>query len=339
MIGVTIGEPAGIGPEITLGSLLDPELRSGGVPLAIGDIGVLRAVAEELKLEVSLVRVNEEPERAGGVGAKEIPVYDVGELAGASDISPGKVSAAGGRASTAYVKAAVELAGRGVVDGIATAPIHKEALRAAGNPYIGHTEMLAGMTGARHSVTMFAVDRLKIFFHSRHLSLHGALGEVTEEKVSRSLRLARSCLRSIAYDEPTIACAALNPHASDGGLFGSEEAEALLPAVERVRREGIAATGPVPADSVFHMGLEGRFDAVLSLYHDQGHIAAKTYDFYRTVSVTFGLPFIRTSVDHGTAMDQAWKGTANSLSMSEAIRHCRRMASHFVPLDTGRLYE
>jgi 4-hydroxythreonine-4-phosphate dehydrogenase len=335
MIAVTIGEPAGVGPEICVKSCADPELRSGGVPLVIGDIAILRAVAGELGLDVSCVPVNGDPSAAGDAGPGEIPVYDVGVLRSAGDITPGTVSAAGGEAAAAYVKTAVDLAASGIINGIATAPVHKEALRAAGVPYIGHTEMLAGMTGARHSVTMFAVDRLRIFFHSRHLSLRAALDEVTEEKIGESLRLARRCMQSVGCEDPVIACAALNPHASDGGLFGDEEAKALQPAVERLRSEGHRVEGPVPADSVFHMGLTGRFDAVLSLFHDQGHIAAKTYDFYRTVSITFGLPFIRTSVDHGTAMDVAWKGEANPVSMGEAIRHCRSMAAGFVPLESG----
>jgi 4-hydroxythreonine-4-phosphate dehydrogenase len=332
MIAVTVGEPAGIGPEITIKSLLESGATDEPKPLVIGDLTILRAVAERLELHPRLVRVNDHPEAASRMAGDEIAVYDVGSIKEAREIEPGRVSAAGGRAAVAYVRAAVELAGRGLVTGVATGPIHKEALRAAGEAYIGHTEMLAEMTGAEHAVTMFAVDRLRIFFHSRHLSLRRALDELTQEKVAASLRLAHRCLRSIGYRDPEIACAALNPHASDGGLFGTEEAEALQPAVEEVRREGLRVEGPVPADSVFHMGLEGRFDGVLSLFHDQGHIASKTYDFHRTVSVTFGLPFIRTSVDHGTAMDLAWKGTAAHLSMREAIRHCRRMATAFVPL-------
>jgi 4-hydroxythreonine-4-phosphate dehydrogenase len=332
MIAVTIGEPAGIGPEIVLKSCLEPAVRREGLPLIVGDVAVLEAVAAELGLAPRFVRVNDDPSAAAKTAEGEVAVYDAGSITSAEDITPGTVTAAGGRAAAAYLKAAVDLALGGQVTGIATAPIHKEALRAAGVSHIGHTEMLAELTGARHSVTMFAVDRLKIFFHSRHLSLRAALEEVRREKVAASLRLAVRCMQSIGYRDPMIACAALNPHASDGGLFGTEEAEALQPAIEELRREGFSVEGPVPADSVFHHGLQGRFDAVLSLFHDQGHIAAKTYDFHRTVSVTFGLPFIRTSVDHGTALDVAWQGTAHHLSMNEAIRHCRAMAARFVPL-------
>jgi 4-hydroxythreonine-4-phosphate dehydrogenase len=236
-----------------------------------------------------------------------------------------------GRASVAYIEMAVELALRGAVKGIATAPISKTALREAGFHYLGHTEMLAEMTGGGKSVTMFMVDRMRIFFHTRHVSLRVMLDSLSVEGVVESIRMAQKCLDSVALGGGEIALAALNPHASDDGLFGDEEERILKPAVEKAVQEGLPVRGPFPADSVFHNALQGNYSGVVSLYHDQGHIAAKTYDFHRTVSVTFGMPFIRTSVDHGTAFDIAWKGIANPVSMIEAVKACRNLSKSYLP--------
>jgi 4-hydroxythreonine-4-phosphate dehydrogenase len=179
---------------------------------------------------------------------------------------------------------------------------------------------------------MFQVDRLRIFFHTRHLSVRNMLQSLSSEGVVESIVRAHHCLESIGLDRGKLALAALNPHASDGGLFGNEEERILQPACTEARERGVDVEGPVPADSVFHLALNGRYDAVVSLYHDQGHIAAKTYDFHRTVSVTLGLPFIRTSVDHGTAFDIAWEGRANAESMHEAIRACFDLAGTYKPV-------
>jgi 4-hydroxythreonine-4-phosphate dehydrogenase len=191
--------------------------------------------------------------------------------------------------------------------------------------------MLAEMFEVEKSYTMFMIDRLRILFHTRHLSLLDAIRSLDTEGVFQSIETAQKCLRSIGEEAGKIALAALNPHASDGGLFGNEERDILEPAVKMAQQKGISAVGPIPADSVFYFALEGKFDAVVSLFHDQGHIASKTYDFYRTVSVTFGLPFIRTSVDHGTAYDIAWKGIANPISMEEAIKACFDLAPRYRP--------
>jgi 4-hydroxythreonine-4-phosphate dehydrogenase len=205
------------------------------------------------------------------------------------------------------------------VDAITTAPIHKEALRAAGVPHVGHTEMLADYLGAPEPLTLFLTGKLRIFFLSRHLSLRQAIDFITRERVRHTIQTVHRAMTEFGFPTPRIAVAALNPHASDGGLFGNEEAEHLSPAVADARAAGIDAVGPVGADSVFHQALEGQYDCVLSLYHDQGHIAAKTRDFYGTVTATLGLPVLRTSVDHGTAFDIAWQGKANPASMEAAI--------------------
>jgi len=329
-IVVTMGDPAGVGPEIALRSLQVERVWECGRYLLVGDFKVLEAVKKTLGLDVELVLVNPYKEEVSG-GPSVFPVMDLGIVKNIEDLEVGRVSALGGKTAVECIKTSVDLALKGLVKGIATTPINKEAIKKAGYHYIGHTEMLAELSASRDSVTMFLVDSLRIFFHSRHESLKSMIEGLSAEGVLRSIRLADRCLTSLSIENRRLALAALNPHASDGGLFGDEETRFLAPAVEAAKKEGIDVTGPVPADSVFHMGLSGRFDGVISLYHDQGHIAAKTYDFYKTVSVTFGLPFIRTSVDHGTAFDIAWKGIANPVSMEEAIVACCSLADRYRP--------
>ncbi len=311
-LAVTLGDPAGIGPEIVLKAFLEGEVHGWADLLVVGSLEVVRAQAEHFGLAVRFA----DPEASSAPGV--VPVHDL-ETPKEGGWAFGEVSAACGRASLQYLEAAVALAKSGAVQGIVTAPIHKEAWKTAGVPYPGHTEALAAFFGARVE-TMFVVDRLRIFFLSRHVSLRRAIELVTEARTLELLRHAKRALEDFGIESPRIAVAALNPHGGEGGLFGDEEMKALGPAIERARAEGIVALGPVPADSVFYQALSGRYDAVISLYHDQGHIAAKTYDFYRTVSVTTGLPVVRTSVDHGTAFDIAGQGIANPTSLIEAIR-------------------
>jgi 4-hydroxythreonine-4-phosphate dehydrogenase len=208
----------------------------------------------------------------------------------------------------------------GLVDAIATTPINKESIKAAKIDFIGHTEMLAALTGVNNPMTMFQTRNLRVFFFSRHLSLRQACDAITKDRLVECLQECDHALRRLKESSRKIAVAGLNPHCGEHGLFGSEEGREIEPAIAEARKLGIDAVGPVSADSVFHQALQGRFDAVLSLYHDQGHIATKTLDFERTISVTLGLPFIRTSVDHGTAFDIAGQGKASAVSMIEAIR-------------------
>lgn len=208
----------------------------------------------------------------------------------------------------------------GEIDAMATAPINKESIRLAGSHHIGHTELIADLSGSNEPLTMFWVRGVRIFFLTRHLSLRKAIDAIRNSRIVETVFVIDKLLKDIGIRRPRIAVAALNPHASDGGLVGDEEEDELIPAVKELQEKGINAVGPVPADSVFHQAFSGKYDAVLSLYHDQGHIAAKTVDFYGTVSATLGLPFIRTSVDHGTAFDIAGKGIADSKSMEEAIK-------------------
>lgn len=300
-LAVTVGDPAGIGPEIALKAI--PEASAFAKLVLVGSRAVLEAQAAHFGLRDELARVH--------VHDVAYPAPDAWHF--------GEISAACGEASAKYLEAAAELVQAGGADGIVTAPLHKEAWKAAGVPYPGHTEALGALFDA-HVETMFVVDKLRIFFLTRHVSLRRAIDLMTKERLLELLTHVQDTLRAYGIPDPTIAVAALNPHGGEHGLFGDEEMTELAPGVELARARGIRAVGPVPADSVFHQGVEGRFDAVISLYHDQGHIASKMYDFYRTVSVTTGLPKVRTSVDHGTAFDIAGRGVANPGSMVEAVR-------------------
>lgn len=231
----------------------------------------------------------------------------------------GKIQATAGAAAAQFIERAVQEAMAGRVDAIATAPINKEALWRAGYRYLGHTEMLGALTGRPDPLTMFQVRNLRIFFLTRHISLREALDQVRRERLASILPRIDAALRELGVERPRIAVAALNPHAGEGGALGREDLEQIAPAVDEAGQRGLQVDGPIPADSVFAQALEGRYDAVLSLYHDQGHIAAKTVDFHGAVSVTLDLPFIRTSVDHGTAFDIAGKGIAQAESMAAAI--------------------
>jgi 4-hydroxythreonine-4-phosphate dehydrogenase len=211
-----------------------------------------------------------------------------------------------------------------------TAQINTESLNAAGVPYIGHTEMLADLTDAEQEMTMFAVENVKIFFLTRHLSLAEACRQIGDpDFVLNGIRRSYSSLCRLTGGTPKLAVAGLNPHAGEGGLLGTEEIDSIRPAVERAKAEGMDVVGPIPADSVFHFARKGAYDAVLSLYHDQGHIAAKMIDFEKTVSITLGLPILRTSVDHGTAFDIAGRNLASPVSMMEAIRTAVAYATRY----------
>jgi 4-hydroxythreonine-4-phosphate dehydrogenase len=213
------------------------------------------------------------------------------------------------------------------VDAIATGPVNKEALRAAGCPHIGHTELLAELTGEERVTTMLATPGLRVVHVTRHVPLAQVANHITRERVLETIRLTDAGLREMGIARPRIAVAALNPHGGDGGLLGREEIEEIGPAVEAARAENVDAHGPIPADSVFFRAIRGEFDVVVAMYHDQGHIPIKTHGFERSVTVTLGLPLVRTSVDHGTAFDIAWQGIAHHESMVEAILLAARMVS------------
>ncbi len=317
LLAVTMGDPAGIGPEIAVRALLDPEVRAVSRSFIIGDLRVLQRALQVCGLSASLHQI------AGPEAIADQPgTIDVlnQETADPAVLQTGEVQALGGEAAYAAIRTSIELAMAGRVDGVATTPINKELLKAAKIPFIGHTEMFAEHTGAREEMTMFTISGLKIFFLTRHLSLIEACRQITRDRVEAGIDKCVKALHQLGLDRPHLAVAALNPHGGEDGLFGREEIDAIKPAIATMRARGMQVSGPVPADSVFHMAKLGRYDAVLSLYHDQGHIAAKMLDFEKTVSVTLGLPILRTSVDHGTAFDIAGTGKASAVSMIEAIK-------------------
>jgi 4-hydroxythreonine-4-phosphate dehydrogenase len=326
ILAITMGDPAGIGPEITLKALQRPKLHEQARLMIIGSKMIVTAVASQLGLEITFPEFD--PQSEWESSPQYVPVHQVGHLTTA-DYEMGEVAAATGRDSVAYVETAAALGREGTIDAIVTAPINKEAMRAAGVKYPGHTEIL-GAAFVSQVETMFVVDKMRIFFLTRHLSLRAAIEAISQEGLLHLLDHARSVLGMMGIDEPVIGVAGLNPHAGDGGLFGREEIEILQPAIAVAQARGWDVRGPVGADSIFHQALHGRYDAVISLYHDQGHIAAKTYDFNRTVSVTTGLPIIRTSVDHGTAFDIAGQGVADPTNMIEAIKVATIMSTRKV---------
>jgi len=316
IILITAGDPAGIGPEIVLKTLIDAEGRSLCHPVVVGDVWVMEKVSRRLGRNVLIDTCKDLSECTAEDGM--INVMDVG-TEGIQDIVPGRVQTVAARSATASIRKAVELALRGETQAIVTAPINKEALRLAGYPWIGHTEMLQDLTQSGQVRTLFATGPLRVFFATRHVSLKQAIQLLKRPLVYETIVDADLHMRRLGFSQPRLAVAGLNPHAGDGGLFGREEIDEIEPAVRQARDAGICVEGPVPSDAVFHQCIMGIFDAVVALTHDQGHIATKTYDFRRTVSVTLGLPFIRTSVDHGTAFDIAWQGKADSTSLKEAL--------------------
>ena len=323
IIAVTMGDLAGVGPEVTARALARSEVWECCRPLVVGD-------TETLARAVALVQVALAPRRIVGVvqagfdrGAPD--VLDLGTVS-VSGVPPGEVSAVAGRAAVAYIEQATELALGGQVHALATGPINKAAIQAAGSPHIGHTEMLAELTGAGNVTTMLATPGLRVVHVTRHVPLGEVAAHITRERVLETILLTHAGLRGMGISQPCVAVAALNPHGGDGGLLGREEIEEIGPAVEAARGQGVDAAGPIPADSVFFRAIRGEFDVVVAMYHDQGHIPIKTHGFERSVTVTLGLPIVRTSVDHGTAFDIAWRGVANEESMVEAIRLAAQLA-------------
>jgi len=305
-IAVTMGDPAGIGPEIVVRSLADPQVQQSALCHVAGSRSVLEDACQRCGLPVSIL--DSECARVEDVPGVEAGSYQYGGI-----------SAACGAASFNYIQRAIALAQEGKVQAVATAPINKESLRAGSVPFIGHTEIFGDLTDTTDPLTLFEVRNLRVFFLSRHVSLSRACQLVTKDRIIDYVRRCTGALTQLGITEGTMAIAGLNPHSGEHGLFGNEEMEAIVPAVETLQAAGYRVVGPVSADSVFHLALQGRYNSVLSLYHDQGHIATKTYDFERTISITCGMPILRTSVDHGTAFDIAGKGTASAVSMVEAI--------------------
>lgn len=317
LLAVTMGDPAGIGPEIAVRALLSPEVRATARCFVIGDARIMQQALGFCGLTATINRIAGPEDIADRDGTIDVLHQETADPAA---LRIGKIQPLGGQAAYAAIRTSIELAMAHRVDGVATTPINKESLKAAAIPFIGHTEMFAEHTGASREMTMFTISGLKIFFLTRHVSLARACELITQDRVARGIADCMQALGQLGIERPHLAVAALNPHGGEDGLFGREEIEAIKPAIAAARAQGMQVSGPVPADSVFHLARIGRYDAVLSLYHDQGHIAAKMMDFEKTVSVTLGLPVLRTSVDHGTAFDIAGTGKASAVSMIEAIK-------------------
>jgi 4-phospho-D-threonate 3-dehydrogenase / 4-phospho-D-erythronate 3-dehydrogenase len=317
VIGIPMGDPAGIGPEIVLKALKNKQIYDICKPVVIGNVDVMIRIDKIINSGLIFNVINE-PE-CGKYIHGEIDIISLDNI-DAKKLKYGEIQAEAGKAAFDYIVRSAELAAAGKISAVATTSINKEAIKAANINFIGHTEMYAELTGTKDPLTMFQVHNMRVFFLSRHVSLRKACDMVKTDRITDYLVRCDEAMKQLGLEKRLIAVAGLNPHNGEHGLFGDEEAKEIEPAIITARLKGINAVGPVPADSVFSQALKGKYDAVLSLYHDQGHIATKTVDFEKTISLTIGMPFLRTSVDHGTAFDIAGKGIANPVSMEEAIK-------------------
>jgi 4-hydroxythreonine-4-phosphate dehydrogenase len=312
---ITLGDVAGIGPEIVARAW--PQLCSVCRPIIVGDPEWARRGMELVGLRAHL-HVVDGPQQARP--SHEVVCCIAGSDQKLDDVVPGRVSAAAGRAAYDFLCRAIDWAMAGDADGIVTAPLHKEGLHAAGLPYPGHTEILAERTGAQEFAMVLAVSGLAVAHVTLHMALRDVFRDLSTEAVREKAHLLDRLLRRLLDRQPRLGVAALNPHASDGGLFGDEEAAIIVPAVAAARADGLDVTGPWPADTLFVRAREGQFDGVVAMYHDQGHIALKLLGRGRAVNISAGLPIVRTSVAHGTAYDIAGKGVADPDSLVEAAR-------------------
>jgi len=316
-IAITMGDPCGIGPEVVVKALSDPRVYASCRPVVVGNSFAMRQAVQLTGLPLT-INESSDPTTAGehpGV----VDVVDIHNL-NPEDITVGQISIPCGKAAMEWVSKAGQLALAGIVDGLATAPLNKEAASLAGFQSIGHMELLQELTGAKTVATMLLARNLRVVHLTTHRSLRLACDYVKKARILDFLQLTHDSFVKWGFTDPRIAAAALNPHGSDGGLLGSEEAEEIAPAVKEARERGINVVGPIPADIVFHQAIQGRYDTVLCMYHDQGHIPVKVYGFAESITANLGLPFVRTSVDHGTAFDIAGKGIADPTSMLESIR-------------------
>ncbi|MBB5751842.1 4-hydroxythreonine-4-phosphate dehydrogenase PdxA [Prosthecomicrobium pneumaticum] len=316
-VAITLGDPAGVGPEVIVKALDALPQRERASLVVVGTTSVLERAARLVGADLSF-----KPRGAAGdgVAVEEIAIEGL-------PLPFGKLDPAGGEAAFRYIERAVRLTEAGETAGIVTAPINKEALNRAGHHYDGHTGMLAALTGSKSSFMLLASERLKAIHVSTHVSLKTAIERASTERVLATIRAGHAHLQRVGYARPRIAVAGLNPHCGENGLFGSEDVERILPAVEQAKAEGIDVEGPISADTVYYRAYNGAFDLVVAEYHDQGHIPMKLVAFDTTVNVSLGLPIDRTSVDHGTAFDIAGTGKANHVNMLAAIAYARRLAA------------
>jgi len=336
LIALTMGDPAGIGPEIAVKALTNSEVTNLCRPLVVGSLAVIQDAQRILgtNLPVDVVR---EPEEAH-VRPGRIALLDLDNI-GMDQVRYGVVSGDCGRASGEYIEKAIALAMARRVDAIVTGPINKESfdLGGYGQKYRGHTEMLAALTGARDARMMLASGNLRVIHVTTHVAMRQAVDLIRKERILATIRKAWEGCRELGIDQPRIGVCGLNAHAGEGGIMGQEEVEEIVPAIEAARAEGFHVEGPYPGDTVFPRGVAGSLDVIVAMYHDQGHIPVKLQGFHWTgtrwssvsgVNITIGLPIIRVSVDHGTAFGKAGKGTADSRSLEEAMEYAVRMARY-----------
>ncbi len=314
-VAISSGDPAGVGPEVTLKALADPEIAELARYIVVGDGWILLQTAQQLGLPAPA---------EGAEGA--VRLLDRGMVERES-FAAGRLSAAAGRAAVEYVRAATQLCLSGDADAMVTGPVNKEAVTLAGIPFTGHTEYIAELCGVEEPRMLLVNDRLRVVHVTTHCSLRAAC-DVPVERILHTIRLGHEAARALGVARPRIAVCGLNPHAGEHGLFGTEDRERILPAVAEARQEGIACEGPLPADTLFLQAVRGAYDLVVAMYHDQGHVPMKLLDFEHTVNVSVGLPIIRTSVDHGTAFDIVGRGVADAESMKAALRLAVTMASN-----------
>lgn len=326
IIAIPMGDPAGIGPEIIVKAVASSEIQLTVQPLVIADARIIQQALEitGISLRVHCIQdLNQYSSEKNILNLIDLQNVKI------NDFQYGAISAMCGNAAFEAIKKSIELALSKQVAAIATPPINKESLKAASIPFIGHTEIFAELTNTKDPLTMFEVRGMRVFFLSRHVSLRQACDLVTKERIIDYVKRCKKVLEQLGVKDGTMAVAGLNPHSGEHGLFGNEEVNEIEPAVQALQNEEIDVVGPISADSVFYLALQGRYNSVLSLYHDQGHIATKTFDFERTIAITGGLPILRTSVDHGTAFDIAGKNIASEVSMIEAILLAGKYAHYF----------
>ena len=334
ILGITMGDPASIGPEITVKALSDPAIYEKCSPIIIGDAAVMEAAVGIVGKNVKINAVSDVKEAKFEFGT--IDVYDM-KLVDMDKLERGVVSAMAGNAAFQYVKKVIELAMNHEVDATVTNALNKEAMNLAGHHYSGHTEIYAEYTGTKKYTMMLAHENLRVVHVSTHVSLREACDRVKKDRVLEVIRIADQACKELGIKEPKIGVAGLNPHSGENGMFGREEIEEITPAIEAAKGEGIIVDGPVPPDTVFSKARGGWYDIVVAMYHDQGHIPLKVvgfvynqaeqkWDAVEGVNITLGLPIIRASVDHGTAFDQAGKGVANELSLINAMDYAIRMS-------------
>lgn len=327
LIAVPIGDPAGVGPEIVAKSVASKEVFDAANCIIIGDKTIMENAIKISNVNLT-IHVIDDPEegdfREGILNLIDLSNVDMTKFAF------GKVNGMCGQAAYQYIAKSIALANEGKVDAVATTPINKESLRAGDIPYIGHTEIFGALTNTEDPLTMFETNGMRVFFLTRHVSLREMLDMITKERIKDYVKRCTVALERLGVKGGTMAIAGLNPHSGEHGLFGWEEVNEISPAVEELQAEGYKVVGPIGADSVFHQAAIGKYNSVLSLYHDQGHIATKTLDFEKTIAITNGMPILRTSVDHGTAFDIAGKGIVSAVSMIEAILLAAKYAPNFM---------